>query len=386
MQDIILVHYGEIILKGRNRSKFERKLVDNIRQKLTNQPVKVTRRTGRLVIELFDDWQQKPIAEQLRKTFGIENVAFGTTVERNVDAFAQEAIRILNEKDDWQTYAIRTSRVDKSFPVESMDINREVGAACGEAFPDKSVDLDDPDTQVNIEITPRTTYVTGDKQKGYGGLPVGVSGKVLCLISGGIDSPVAAWHMMKRGCDVDFVHFHSLPQTSQSSLAAVRELAEIISTWQNKATLFEVPFLDIQNAIVTETDPAYRIILYRRLMLQIAERIAEQNDIPVLVTGDAIAQVASQTLKNTAAISDAVDMPILRPLAGFNKQEVVDTAVEIGTYETSTVPVDDCCSLFMPKAPETNAEIARARLEHAKLDSEPLINQAIEQTNPHTIS
>ncbi|MFH1314882.1 MAG: tRNA uracil 4-sulfurtransferase ThiI, partial [Candidatus Uhrbacteria bacterium] len=298
-------------------------------------------------------------------------------VKNDFDLIQETALELVRSSEsDWQTFKVITKRSHKLFPATSMEVSRDVGARVLEQTK-KAVDIHNPDLTIQIEITEKQTYIFTEKIPGAGGLPVGSSGTVVSLLSGGIDSPVASWQLMKRGCQVIFVHFHSAPQTSQEAIDKVQELSELLSPWQIKTKLYLVPFLNIQKEIVKECRGEYRVVLYRRFMYRIAEQIAEQENAKALVTGESVGQVASQTIENIATINDAVTIPILRPLIGLDKIEIIDRAKQIGTYELSILPHEDCCSLFVPRHPVTKSNIGVARKEEGKLDVDKLITNAI---------
>ena len=392
----ILIHYAEIGLKGKNRTIFEQQLVQNIRLALKDcQGVKEVRRLFGRIVVVMDGSQDHEIiklcTERLQKVFGISSFSPTVVVKTDFDQIKDTALDLAQSTEsDWQTFKVSTKRSHKLFPATSMEVSRDVGAYILERLSAQNpplippwkggkvkVNIKDPDLLIQIEITEKQTYVFTEKITGAGGLPVGSSGTVVSLLSGGIDSPVASWQLMKRGCPVVFVHFHSAPQTSQAAIEKVRELAQLLSKWQIKTKVYMVPFLDIQKEIVKECRGEYRVVLYRRFMYRIAAQIAEQEKAKALVTGESVGQVASQTIENIAAINDAVTIPILRPLIGLDKIEIIDRAKQIGTYELSILPHDDCCSLFVPRHPVTKSNIGIARIEEEKLDFQRLIRDAI---------
>ncbi len=378
----ILIHYAEIGLKGKNRALFEQKLVRNIKTALEGCDIKGVRRTfGRIMVELDETRKlDNKITRQLERVFGIASFSPVVSVKNDFDKIQETALELAQASKDWKTFKVATKRSQKLFPATSMEVSRDVGAYILENMPDKKVDIKNPDLMVRIEITEKKTHVFTDKIPGGGGLPVGSSGTVVSLLSGGIDSPVASWQLMKRGCQVIFVHFHSAPQTKKAAIDKVEELASILSKWQIKTKVHMVPFLDIQKEIVKECRGEYRVVLYRRFMVKIAERIARKERAGALITGESVGQVASQTIENIAAINDAITIPVLRPLIGDDKNEIIEKAKRIDTYETSIIPHDDCCSLFVPRHPVTKANIAVARSEEGKLDVIKLIEEAINKT------
>ena len=279
MKSLFLIHYGEIGLKGGNRKAFEDLLIQNIRRRVVGL-ARVERRYGRIAVFLDEEHRAK-VLEALVKTFGIENVSFGWSVGLDLEEVKRAACALALGHGTAQTFKVSARRSNKTFPHPSSELNREVGACVLGGDKKLRVQMVDPDLVIHIEVGDKEVYVTGNKTPGPGGLPVGVAGKALCLLSGGIDSPVAAWYMMKRGCQVDFVHFHSMPYTDRASVQKVEELAAILSPWQGPSTLYEIPLLPIQQEIMRETDQKYRVLLYRRFMIRLAEHLA-------VVTGDLI--------------------------------------------------------------------------------------------------
>lgn len=381
---IIICHYDEIALKGKNREYFEKKLVENIIYKLTRdvgQPEnwKVKRIAGRILIEIKKELE-KDINKflVLREVFGIVNFSFALEVSQDLEEIKKACWKILKEKS-FDNFRITASRSDKNFPLKSEEINKEVGAFIVQKS-NARVKLKDSQVECFIELANKKTFIYVDKILGVGGLPVGSGGKVLALLSGGIDSPVAAFYALKRGARVDFIHFHSLPYTSTASNEKVLELAQELSKFQGRAKLFMIPFAKIQQQIVMQAPEKLRVVLYRRLMMKIAQEVAHQNKCLALITGEVLSQVASQTLENIYVTNDAVRMPIFRPLIGFDKIEIMRKAQEIGTYETSILPHEDCCTRFIPKHPETKANLEEVKLAEEKLNVEELIKEAIVNT------
>ena len=283
------------------------------------------------------------------------------------------------------SFYIKVKRSYKKFPLKSMEISKEVGTHLGKVK-GKIVDFVTPEITLFIEIVENGAYVYTKKVKGIGGLPVSVSGKVMVLLSGGIDSPVAAYLTLKRGCKNIYVHFHSEPYTKESSRKKVEELARQIAEHQNETKIFMVPLIDIQKEVMTKTDKKYRIILYRRFMFRIAEALARKSKAKALVTGENLGQVASQTIENIHAIHSTINMPVIQPLITFDKQEIINLAEKIGTYKKSIEPHDDCCSLFVPKHPATKSDINIVISEESKLDVETLVRDALKKTEKVSIN
>jgi len=375
----IIVHYQEIALKGHNRPYFISKLVRNLRKQTADLDVKDVRALmGRIELVLGPAADYARIRERLQRVFGIANFSKAGRAPLDFDAIAGA---ILTDLQGHQPAGFRVSakRGDKAFPMTSPQIEREIGARIVERF-GWPVKLDHPELTVNVELLPNQAFYSFGKEKGAGGMPTGVSGRVACLMSGGIDSPVAAYRLMKRGCSVVPVHFHSYPFLSRASQDKVREIAAVLTRHQMRTSLRLVPFGELQRQVVLAVPPPLRVIIYRRLMLRIAERIARDSRAKALVTGEAIGQVASQTLENLTVIAGATQMPILRPLVGMDKEEIVAEAIRIGTYEISIIPDQDCCQLFTPRSPETHARRWQVEEAESKLPMEDMVRAALDGT------
>ena len=316
-----------------------------------------------------------PIEARLSKTMGIAHFEVAYLTDQDMDAIKAAGLEALKGKT-FQTLKVETKRANKQFPLTSPEVNAEVGAYLLKTFGGRA-DLRQPDVTCNIEIVDRSALVYTDKIRGVGGLPVSVSGKVLVMLSGGLDSPVAAWRMMKRGAKAIYVHFHSYPYTDKASLEKVTELVELLAQWNYRSRLHLVSFGEVQREIVTKTPPPFRVILYRRMMVRIAQRIAQSVNAEALVTGESLGQVASQTLRNMRAIEAVAEIPILRPLVGDDKAEIIALAQAIGTFEVSTLPHDDCCSLFVPEHPATNPSLEEVSHAESKLDVGALVDMAL---------
>jgi len=378
----IIIHYAEIGLKGRNREKFERRLIDNIKQKLdVFKDVKVLRYYGRIVIDLGkDNTELDNISSELSRTFGISSFSPAVKCQNDIDKINQTSLDLLNGvTDEYKTFKVATKRSFKEFPLNSMEVSKQVGAYLLTNGIDKKVDVHHPDLLLQVEVTEKGSFVFHEKIKGPGGLPTGISGRIMCLLSGGIDSPVAAWRMMKRGCKVEFLHFHSHPYTDRASLDKVDDLVKVLSSWQGESVMYQVPLIDIQKEVVKETASAYRVVMYRRFMYRIAEKLCKKHKISAIVTGESIGQVASQTLNNILVIDESINWPVIRPLAGDDKEEIIDMAKAIGTYEISIRPHDDCCSLFTPRNPIVHGKLSTALEEESKLKVDTLIDRALDK-------
>lgn len=378
---IIICHYDEIALKGKNRDYFEKKLAENIIYKLSKEigrleNWKVRRVAGRILIEIKEELEENIDKFLiLKEVFGIVNFSFALEAPQDLEEIKKACWKILKKKD-FDNFRVTASRSDKNFSFTSEEINKKVGAFIVEKTK-AQVKLKEAQIECFIEVTNKKAYIYVDKIQGAGGLPVGSGGKVLALLSGGIDSPVAAYYTIKRGAKADFIHFHSLPYTSVASNEKVIELAKKIVRFQKKSKIYMVPFAKIQEKIVLKCPEKLRVVLYRRMMMRIAESIAFKNKHLALVTGEVLSQVASQTLENIFVTNETVAMPILRPLIGMDKTEIMKKASEIDTYQISILPHDDCCTRFVPKHPETKAKIDEVKLAEEKLNVGELMNEAI---------
>ena len=371
----VIIHYQELALKGRNRPWFIATLVRTIRTVLAGQDVvRVRALMGRIEVTLGEraDWEE--VRSRLAGLPGIGNFARATHVEPDVEAMAASIVATVRGRSA-RSFRISARRADKRFPVPSPEIERIVGRHV-QAATGWPVDLSHPDVVIHLEVVTNDAFFYFDRERGPGGLPTGTSGKVVCLLSGGIDSPVAAWRMIKRGCRVFFVHFHSYPVLSRASQDKARALVDVLTRHQLRSKLFLVPFAPVQQQIVTSVPAPLRVVIYRRLMVRIAGRIARQVGAHALVTGDVVGQVASQTLENLAVVEEAAPLPLLRPLVGFDKEEITREAQQLGSYEISILPDEDCCTLFTPRFPATRATRAAAGAAEASLDVPALVEAA----------
>jgi len=374
----VIAHYHELALKGRNRPFLVDRLVRNIREAFRDiSHCHVESLAGRIRISLQDPGQWATIKSRLDATFGLANFAPVQYVSSNLDTMTA-AICETVQGLSFHTFRVTTKRADKSYPLTSMEVDRHVGAAVVEQT-GVHVSLKNPELTIFIEILGAGAYYYCERFPGAGGLPVGMSGKVACLLSGGIDSPVAAYRMMKRGCRALFIHFHGHPFVTRASAEKAEELAQRLTRHQYYSRLYLVPFGDIQRQIVLSAPAPLRIVLYRRLMVRIAEELGRSNKCWALVTGDSLGQVASQTAGNITVIDEATTLPFLRPLIGMDKAEITEQAQKIGTYETSIEPDQDCCRLFMPPNPATQAKLEDVRRAESRLDVYGLVKQALEK-------
>jgi len=377
--DFVVCHYHEIGLKGKNRDFFEKKLVENIKKALKPEFFNwVKRFPGRIVIELTEKGvrNSKKIEQSLNYVFGISYFVFAKVTKPQLKEIKKTALELISAQKG-KTFKIETKRSDKKFPYPSHRVNELIGEYILKHTKGKTVKLENPKIICFIEILPEIAFIYTKKIKGLGGLPVTTAGKVVSLLSGGIDSPVASFLVQKRGAKIIFVHFHAYPYTSKASIEKVEKIAEILNRYQFSSKLYLVPFAEIQKEILLKTQARFRVILYRRMMLKIAETIAKKEGAQALVTGESLGQVASQTLENIRVIEEAVKMPVFRPLIGKDKEEIIQIAKKIGTYEISILPHQDCCARFLPKHPETKAKINDIKREEKKLEIKTLIRESI---------
>ena len=372
----IVVHYKELSLKGRNRPWFVQLLVRNLKVALAGLDARAVRSLmGRIEIELATSRDWDAARDRIRRVFGIANFS---CANRGPHDFGALAAAILEDLGDRQAESFRVSatRSDKRLPFTSPQVEREIGGLIKQAKGWR-VDLEHPALTIHIEMLPDTAFYFFGKEPGAGGLPTGTGGRVACLLSGGIDSPVAAYRMMRRGCSVLLIHFHAYPILSRASQEKVRELAALLTKYQLRSRLLLVPFGDLQQRVVLAVRPELRVVIYRRLMLRIAERLASRWSARALVTGEVIGQVASQTLENMTTIADATRMEVLRPLVGMDKDEISAEAERIGTFPISIIPDQDCCTLFTPRHPATRVRRDEAEEAEQALPIDEMVKAAV---------
>jgi thiamine biosynthesis protein ThiI len=376
VQRAIVIHYHEINLKGGNRGWFESRLQKNIEALLQDIPHGgICRFAGRMWISLSPASQLEEMQLRLGRVFGIANFAVASEVPADLDAI-RFALDDLIRTRSFRTFKIDARRGTKDFALNSQQLNEQLGEFV-RLRSGAAVRLDHPELTCFVEIAGPHAFLYLEKLPGGGGLPASTGGRVLCLISGGIDSPIAAFRMMRRGCRVIFIHFHSFPHTSTESQDKVRRILRILSCYQLQSKLHLVPFAEVQRQIVAYAPPTLRVILYRRFMVRIAEAVAHKERALALVTGDSLGQVASQTLENMRAVSAAAALPVFRPLVGDDKEDIIQKAREIGTYSLSILPDQDCCSLFVPRHPETMARLEQVEQAESSLDVSQLIEDAL---------
>lgn len=381
-QRVILVHYHEIGLKGHNRSKFEKRLARNLEALLTVYPiVTIHRISGRLIV-FMKEGCAKDVAFEcagfIAKIPGVARVSCGFKCDRDMQIMGEVAKLALEESKPFDSFKVSARRAHTDFPIDSMQMNRDIGAVLCEANPDAQVKMKEPDVVVGVEVVQNAAYIYAFSISGVGGLPVGVSGKVMCLLSSGIDSPVALWRIARRGARCYAVHFSGSPETSDASEFLVQDIADILDKYGCISDVFIVSFGEYQKEIALKCPPELRIILYRRLMFKVAQRLAKRIGAGAIVTGESLGQVASQTLANIQCTNAVVDLPVLRPLIGTDKQEIIYEAQSLGTFEISTQDAPDCCTLFMPRNPETHGKLEVVEEAESILDEEAWIDEIVE--------
>lgn len=381
-QNIFIVRCGEVALKGMNKPYFERMLVDRIRKNVKAfDGVEVKRHEGLIYVRADKSIDKDKLIKQISKVFGVASISPAVEAESNLDAIGEEAVKYMTElieKKGIKTFKVEAKRADKNFPVKSPDIARIIGAKVLIGCKVLSVDVHNPDVYLFVDVRHDKSYIYQQKIQGFGGLPLGTNGKGMVLLSGGIDSPVAAWMMAKRGMLIEAVHFHSYPYTSQRAQEKVEELAAIVASYCGNFKMHVINLLPIQEQIVENCPEEETTILVRRFMMRIAEKIAEKNKAMMLITGENLGQVASQTAESLVVTDACVKMPVMRPLIAMDKIDIMEKAEEIGTYETSIQPYEDCCTVFLPKHPATKPKLERIIESESKLDVDGLVNAAVE--------
>ncbi|QPJ85587.1 tRNA 4-thiouridine(8) synthase ThiI [Sarcina sp. JB2] len=379
MNKLVLVKYApEIFLKGLNRNKFEKKLKNNITKKLKDVEHQIVLDQGRWFIKSND---LDEVVDRVRRVFGVQEVSIVTEIEGTLDNIKEEALRRVKESNA-KTFKIETNRANKNFPKNSMEISREVGGYVLSNLGDNvSVDIHKPECKVQVEIREGSTYVftNDDRVKGVGGLPYGMNGSTMLMLSGGIDSPVAGYLMAKRGVELNCIYYHSHPYTSERAKDKVKDLAKILAKYTEKVNLFVVPFTEIQMEIIEKCREDELTIIMRRFMMRCACYLSEKRGIQSVSTGESIGQVASQTMEGLVVSSDVADRPVFRPLISMDKEDIIDIAKDIDTFETSILPYEDCCTIFVPKHPKTKPRVLEIRKSEEALDIDTLVEKAINE-------
>ena len=381
-EHIFIVRCGEVALKGMNKPYFERMLVERIKKLLKKfGDVSVKRHEGLIFVRADAALDKNALIKEISKAFGVASISPAVECESTMEAIGEAAVAYMLEAIEERgikTFKVEAKRADKNFPVKSPDIGRQIGAVVLKGCKVLKVDVHDPDCLLFVDVRHDKSYIYQDKIQGFGGLPLGTNGKGLSLLSGGIDSPVATWMMAKRGMMIEAVHFHSYPYTSQRAQEKVEELASIVATYCGRFRMHVINLLPIQEQIVQNCPEEETTILVRRFMMRIAEKIARKTGCGMLITGENLGQVASQTAEALVVTDAAVAMPVMRPLIAMDKVDIMDKAQEIGTYETSIQPYEDCCTVFLPKHPVTKPKLDRILASESRLDCDALIDAAVE--------
>ncbi len=383
MKEIILCKYGEIALKGLNKSTFESMMMKSIRRRLKKfGEINITKAQSTVYVEPVDDnIDVDEVVDRLSKIFGIIKLCRCCVVEKTMDAILNDSIEYIREDmEAARTFKVDAKRSDKKFPYKSPDICNELGGKLLETFPHLSVDVHKPDVTVTVEVREKYAFIHAGKLEGAGGIPVGSSGKAMLLLSGGIDSPVAGYMMSKRGAVIDTIHFEAPPYTSERAKQKVEKLAKKMTEYCGDIAFYCVPFTQIQETLRDKCPEELFTILMRRLMMEIAQRIAVREGCQALVTGESLGQVASQTMYAMVCTDAVCRIPVFRPCVGLDKTEIIDISRKIDTFETSILPYEDCCTVFTPKHPKTRPELGAVEAAQARVDWEELIQKAVSQT------
>ena len=378
---IFIVRCGEVALKGMNKPYFERMLVERIKKLLKKfDGVSVKRHEGLIFVRADKSLDKQAIIKEISKVFGVASISPAVECESTMEAIGKAAVEYMLEAIDERgikTFKVEAKRADKNFPVKSPDIGRLIGAEVLKGCKVLKVDVHHPDCLLFVDVRREKSYIYQDKIAGFGGLPLGTNGKGLSLLSGGIDSPVATWMMAKRGMMIEAVHFHSYPYTSQRAQEKVEDLARIVATYVGRYRMHVINLLPVQEAIVSNCPEDETTILVRRFMMRIAEKLAAANGCQMLITGENLGQVASQTAEALTVTDATVNMPVMRPLIALDKVDIIEKAKEIGTYETSIMPYEDCCTVFLPKHPVTKPKLEKILESESKLDVDALVDAAV---------
>lgn len=376
--DHILIRYGEISLKGKNIKMFINQLHDNVKKQLKEfSGVKVKRTQGRMFV-LLNGNDPEPIIDRLKNIFGIHSLSLAIRVHNDIDDIKEAALYALRKEKNVKTFKISARRVDKNFPIGSMQLNREIGGHLLRNTEGITVDVHEPDLEIGVEVRQEAAYITSSTVYGLGGLPVGTAGKSLLMLSGGIDSPVAGFLAMKRGIQLEAIHFHSPPYTSERAKQKVLDLTKQLTKYGGSIRVHIVPFTKLQQEIFREMPHSYAMTIMRRMMFRISEMVCKKEGILSIATGESLGQVASQTMESMHTINEVTNYPILRPLVSMDKQEVIQIAKQIGTYDISILPYEDCCTIFVPKSPKTRPRRDRVNALEQAYDFSASLEEAVE--------
>ena len=375
MEKIILIKYGELTTKKANRNLFISKIYEQMKELLVNYDVKIIKNRVRMFIEVKDN-DIDEVVNIVKNIFGIHRIVIAYKVKTDISEIESNVLNIANNTD-FNTFKVETDRADKSFPIPSMDFSKRIGSLILKNIKGKTVDVHNPDYLMKIEIREDYTYIYSKEIEGLGGYPVGIAGKGLLMLSGGIDSPVAGYMAMKRGIKLECIYFESPPHTSPAAKEKVKKLVSILNNYQSSIKLHIINFTEIQEAIYKNMNPEYMITIMRRMMYRISEKVMHERNCLVLVNGESVGQVASQTLTSMQVINSVTNIPVIRPVACLDKLEIIDIAKKINTYETSILPYEDCCTIFLPKHPVINPKLDRAIEYESSIDYEEMIDRAI---------
>lgn len=383
--DHILIRYGELGLKGKNIKQFIVQLQNNIQDVLKDFPeVRVTRSQGRMFVVL-NGQDPEPIIEKCRTIFGIYSLSLAIKAKNEVEAIKEGALAALKQSENASTFKVSVRRANKGFPIKSQEMNQVLGAHLLKNTSDFSVNVHEPDVEIKVEIREKATYITSTVIRGAGGLPVGTGGKTLLLLSGGIDSPVAGYLIMKRGVELEMIHFHSPPFTSERAKQKVLDLTKVLTEFGGTIKVHVVPFTKLQQEIFKTIPDRYAMTVMRRVMLKVSEKFCQKHNILALATGESLGQVASQTLASMNVINEVTNLPVIRPLVGLDKEEIIAYSKKIGTYDISVRPYEDCCTVFVPKSPVTNPTREKVNYLEKNTDFTPLIDEAVNNIEEITI-
>ena len=383
MEKIILIKYGELTTKKANRNLFINKIYENMKLSLSNYNVKITKNRVRMFIEVSDN-ELDDVVNIVKNIFGIHSIVIAYKVKTDISEIEKNVLDLVVTQN-FNTFKVETDRADKSFPIQSMDFSRRIGGLILKNIPGKLVDVHNPEYLLKIEIRNDYTYIYSKEIKALGGYPVGVAGKGLLMLSGGIDSPVAGYLAMKRGIKIECIYFESPPHTSPQAKEKVKKLVSKLNTYEPSIKLHIINFTEIQEAIYKNINPEYMITIMRRMMYRISEKVMHERNCLTLINGESVGQVASQTLTSMTVINNVTNVPVIRPVACLDKLEIIDIAKKIDTYETSILPYEDCCTIFLPKHPVINPSLDKAIEYEQNINYQNMIEKAVKEREIITI-
>lgn len=375
MEKLIMIKYGELSTKKDNIKVFIEKLSNNITKKLKNYDIKIQKNKVRMFIDI-KNYDEDKIVNLLKEVFGIHSIVICYKVDKNLESIESESLNLL-KNENFKTFKVETNRADKNFKCNSMEVSKFVGARILKNIDNVKVDVHNPDILLHVEIRSECTYIYTKEIPGLGGYPTGIQGKGLLMLSGGIDSPVAGYLASKRGIDIDAIYFEAPPHTSNDAKNKVITLAKELSKYGNNINLYVIPFTKLQEAIYKNMDPTYMITILRRMMYRISEKVAKKTKSKIIINGESIGQVASQTLTSMYVINNVTNMPVIRPVACLDKLEIIEIAKKINTYETSILPYEDCCTIFVPKHPVINPNLEKCIYNESLIDYESMIEECV---------